>query len=289
MKNQKSVPGRFVLLTLSLVLVLAAFTGCAKQDSHQEISEVEVAEIASRLNNPASQNWLAVQSCMKERGFEYKPNHVAKSVLSDEQRLAVAGDDRKFSEILGYGISTIIYAAPEPIEDPNEKYLGGLSQSERDEYELALWDGDRPCMDKANPNPLASAELDGKFRADMQELAQRISSDVAISEARDEWARCATGRGFDFSEPNEVPKHFSQSLLGLQISHGVIAGTPAEEFPKEYADALQALQTREIDTATELYECDKRLHQVVAETERIHEEAFIRKHFETLKEVTSSD
>lgn len=166
----------------------------------------------------------AIAACMAAEGFDYVPkvDGTPTPVSGDEGTDLWRPDDRGWVERYGYGLTDNPYtdlaasAEPGPV-DPNEAYLDGLTDAERQAYDEALTGRRPPADDEDEGSAPTLADLGCMGRAESAVRGERPAlqqEDREIAEAiqafdeelwlRPEfdaidaaWAQCMTRAGFE--------------------------------------------------------------------------------------------
>lgn len=313
---------------------LAAFFGWPTGDD-PEAAQAEFEAQEARIQE-------LVRTCMVEQGFEYIP------VVQPQANFAVMTDsEEEFVREQGFGITTW-YGNEElnqPTEgsdwvDPNQEIVEAMSESERTAYYEALYgppDQGEPQVDEETGETMyvmegfgagcmgqAQEEVYGNQNAlweemqpEFDEMWQRMQADPRMVEANEAWAGCMTGRGFEYTTPDEmyqsIFEDFQKRFEAIVGPNGgyvdPMEGWSQEEIDSFFAeksqeeieaffaqaqeesearvdkDALAALQQEERDLAVANYECSQDLRDIQEELSKEYEAAFIREHREQLERI----
>ena len=229
-----------------------------------------------------------IAECMAKEGFEYIPNsNTGGTLVYSDDVEGPAWDSLEFAEQYGYGV--VDWPGSNEIEeigdteyfDPNEDYVGSLSESEQDAYYETLYGApveyddsftemdeevfdynweDNGCWGWADneinkEDSSAAAWEDPEFEdlfLDMEELWTGIENSPDITAASAEWAACMEAAGFPgLSEPADARNLIDQRLDEIYES----ASTPDGEWSEPSAEALEELRIEEITLATADWKC----------------------------------
>ncbi|WP_291050508.1 hypothetical protein [Herbiconiux sp.] len=240
-------------------------------------------DAAQKASDAAVQDAVAV--CMKEQGFDYKPDLNSTTTLVMDPEMEWGSEE--FAKTNGYGITTDISGltgAPSgEYVDPNQQYIDSLSPTEQTAYNDALWGAplvdpdasgddasaevgdasnydwhDAGCMGAAqHEHGLFSDPADDPEYASLTEemgaLYEKAHSSPAVQAEEEEWSSCLASAGYPGFEHKDDPlSHFSDRMGELQkTGDGLQAGQPSDLDPA----ALAALQEEEIATAVADFDC----------------------------------
>jgi hypothetical protein len=251
-----------------------------------------------------------VRACMKAEGFDYIPLDPSNSNMQFRLMGPGAGnDDPEFRKKNGYGIATMAGGRRSSVgaaSDPNQAIREGLSDADREAYELALFGeanvsgaGDRGiritrraagggggegvsapeergCFGKAQAAvPGGPAELGD----DLRDLFERIEADPRLIAANQEWAACMADAGYpDFDTPRAIVQHLVQQMNQLSG-----APEPDEDGRTAFViggadidpEALAELKAEELELASLDDDCAKKTGRSKVERE-VREEAQAR-------------
>ncbi|WP_067245409.1 hypothetical protein [Microbacterium resistens] len=227
--------------------------------------------------------------CMAEQGFEYKPN------IQDSGAIFTSGDgdwdpeNKEWVEKYGYGAVNSPWqernAEQEPAtyQDPNQKYIDSLSESEKTAYYETLY-GPQPdpaemsedgsfeykwenagCQGKAQhevqgDDPWQQDEF-ADLRTRMEEFWTSTQESSEMADLNAEWAACMTDAG----EPGFTNQmDAAQSIYDEQSKiYEAAYGDGSEEMTAEQMEAadpskspeMKKLGEREIELALKDHEC----------------------------------
>ncbi len=265
-----------VLATCATLLV----TACGDPDAEEAASPLE--ELFGGAESPAESRAKQLEQeefiaqCMREEGWEYTPVDWA-AQFPDQPQEELTGS--AYGEAYGYGIarSYEIYEWPfldedgnytdeggfgGNVENPNDEYMMSLSESEMQEYQVALW-GDQsnfqPTIDPDtgeeiyNPPPPEEQGCSGKaqlevygeqlwndpdFNDRMTTLSEDLEKDPRLEDAEIVWSDCMyeTSEDYDFFGPTDVYNYVSglfaekkgQETVEVDVETGEIIGRPGE-------------------------------------------------------------
>lgn len=231
----------------ALVCVLALATGAcggaddANADAGGEgladffggpnMDDPEAAEAQFREQEMQVQE--AIQACMAEQGFEYLPVQQPEGSFASFDE----GDREEQVREMGFGITTwygnedrMAEEAME-FEDPNQEYVEGLSDSERDAYYEALH-GDPEedmttevdpetgeeimvssgfgsgCEGEAREEEMGDQEAQSELWEELQpafeQMQERIQSDPRMVEANEAYSACMADRGHEVESREDL-------------------------------------------------------------------------------------
>jgi hypothetical protein len=261
-------------ITVLLVPVLAA-TACGSDGDGTDASETAPSPIAEFLGEEAGppddetfrQEILdeeqarqeAIAACMQEEGFDYV------AYVPDGDAFFGAGDgdvawgSEEWVARYGFGITTLWFTQEEVgpgltgsddsgfdelmAEDPNQQIFEGLSESEQDAYQVALYGdlGQQGVVDQTMDDEEAEAQREeialepagcqGEAFADsasfdfyrdfgdeLEELYQRVESDPRIIEAMQDVSECVAGQGLEFTSMDDVRARFDEHLEAIDAA-----------------------------------------------------------------------
>lgn len=196
---------------------------------------------------------------MKDEGFDYKPTSNNGSITFGGDEDGVEYGTRKYAETYGYGASQNLEmmgdSSGEDYVDPNQDYLDGLSDSERDAYyealngkmpteeeqaemEAAMEDGSyiSPSWEEQGCYGLAQHEVYNQGNDDpwsdpanqdlmnsMSALYEKTNSDKRVKEVTKEWSSCMADAGHsDLKERSDASNEIWNALNELQGGGGMI-------------------------------------------------------------------
>lgn len=216
-----------------------------------------------------------VAACMADEGFEYTPAEpVDTGVMGGDD--APEWDSLEFAEQYGYGATTgeELFGSADDFVDPNQEYVGAMSETEQEAYYAALYG----VMDEPE-DPEAEVEYDwttagcqGAASHEVYEEGQvwddpavqdlmdemnteyeRLAEDEEIRAAQASWAECVADAGYDFATPEEASQSIWDAYNGLMGFDQEIdpEADPATVEPVEPDEAEVAeLREKEIALAT---------------------------------------
>jgi hypothetical protein len=253
MSVQRRVIQRAVALAAASGL---AFTACGDDKAETaERSPLEQLfggeESPAELRKKQLQQEEVVAQCMKDAGWEYTPVDYSSQFPDDGGEEDYASPE--FAKKYGYGIvhNYEIYELPYLDEngeytgegpgggfvDPNQEYVGSLSQEEQDDYYAALYG--EPITEEASgedvtadtilvPSPeeqgcQGKAQLevygdqpwnDEDFNVRYEELLQQLENDPRVEEAEIAWSDCLyeIDPSYDLLTPEETYQ-FMEKLM----------------------------------------------------------------------------
>lgn len=203
----------------------------------------------------------AIQECMALRGFEYhKENISVETVFGSE--VGAGLDKESWARQYGFGFAPIMLESLNdlPTEadeaasggEANNEYLNTLSDSERELWYQSLRgtgfenDSLEPCTDVA----LSELEQDsilvrvsGEF---MRIYTEEIPSDERMIKAQEEWVKCVTEKGYEFTSREDLESHFSEqaSLATRSVDGEAAALTEKANVERAVAVDLVPCETR---------------------------------------------
>jgi len=157
---------------------------------------------------------VKIAECMLAQGFEYK---VIDFGDLEQIGAAVNADSREFVEAYGFGIASNpfeeSFEAFDSFVDPNQDYVMGLSEGERDAYQTALV-GEPPDLDSGSFPSFAPGGCQGgaynelfsfarvfeQFGDQFEEIEEAFNADPRIIEATSGWSSCMTEVGYRFTD-----------------------------------------------------------------------------------------
>ncbi|MCX4773752.1 hypothetical protein [Streptomyces sp. NBC_01285] len=238
-------PGTFLLLALSLLL-----TGCGSSEQHGAASTPLPAPPATLQDNQGNLTqdaarylYLAegrlVAQCMADAGYKYVVREPPDQALAGAStanygRLSVATARRhgyRPPSRLNDAVSQFVSA------DPNQAYLASLSQSQRQDYPVALFGHDDTritinlpdgesittnrggCTSQARRllyGPDLATWLRNQFIANNMnlEVHRRVTTDPVYLKAVNEWQTCMKGRHQVFTTPEAARQAAARSRSG---------------------------------------------------------------------------
>lgn len=206
----------------------------------------------------------AIAECMREQGFEYRPQTSPPEQVNPADLGALPGTI-EFAEQYGYGITTDPFRMtgeefPAEGDDPNAELLGDLTDAELAAYYAALYGTgtevtdwrDMGCTGRADHevNGTVPGLDEDAFAGLMSDLADlwSVTSDPSLEPLVAEWAECMSDAGYP----------------GLES-----IDQPAAEFARQNAQGgdLDALAEDEIEMAS----ADARCRESVGYTRALRE------------------
>ena len=213
-----------------------------------------------------------VAQCMTEEGFEYIP-------VDQSQYMSFDQEDRETLEwVSTYGYAANLtpeeqeelYGGETEYEDPNQEYVGSLSESEMTEYYAVLY-GEQPSEEEMNEDGSyeytwenggcygwAQHEITGdqayeqdQFKEifeDINALYEEQQKDPALKELNAKWASCMADAGF---EDFKLQFDAAQSIYDQQNEfweNDTTGEGPTEEQTKEW-------RAEEMKVAVADFEC----------------------------------
>ena len=230
-----SYPRSTIRLVLGILAVVLVATSCGSDGDSSlpdttldssPINDLLGIDITLRSDDLVELERAAergVVECMAEAGFEYRP-------LDFAEQLGRPGpadpDSREFAETSGYGI----FASPDTAEidpndfvDPNDEIRAGLSPTELDAYQLALYgdapvEGEQISLDErtgcvaTSYRAVYDAEDDmervedffNEFGVEFNEIEQRFRADPRYGELQEQWSDCMAEAGYQFATRDAV-------------------------------------------------------------------------------------
>ena len=235
-----------------------------------EFDEAEMIEQQRRAEQ-------AIAECMAEQGFTYIPRDPAEFMSfggpPDEE--FEPGSDAWIAKY-GFGISTQrfpqsavgdlvghpddqFFGPPTEIVDPNQEYLEGLSDGEREAYQEALFGlppdfgPEGPAEDfvfepsgcqfqafeDASGAPDNAREFYEAFGDELESMWQRIEADSRVVAFNDDIGSCVAEEGLQWTGFNDVYEQFEPRLNDLDRNSGLFrdpfedAGLNPEEMSQE--------------------------------------------------------
>lgn len=321
---------RAVLAACTLLLAIAAGCGASSTDQAQEeaastsasassVPEVEAEspigdllgipitdddamdEYLSRLRGEAEQK---VAECMRNVGFTYTP--VDASGL--EEALADGSGTREYAEVKGFGLAPFpdeeVREIIEGFRDPNQDYVMTLTEAEREDFQIALAgrapEGDdnsesfsepRGCQGKAYAATFAFGEVIDKFGDELQAMTESFEADARIVEARRNWTRCMSDRGFAFASPDDARVQFTERYQAFLNNDAIYepVGTTVDGQPSfptlktEYRASLDAIIEEETEAAVATWDCYQPMIPIERTVEIELERAFVNAYGDDLR------
>lgn len=257
-------------------------------DYDDERSEEEQQAAMDEQNREVEQ---LVATCMQEQGFDYTPavETGGSQVMSDDD-LDVEWGSREFAEQYGYGISTSPWGTeddsdvPVQVADPNEEYRNGMSESEQQAYDAALWgppvDGDDPeaeydwttagCYGEAQHEVYEGGQDTAAYAGledEVQQFWESIPEDPRMAELDASWASCMADEGYDglsststaqdalFEEYEEISGWNDPEYVAQSESWDWVAEPDGPPAPEVDQAAMDAFTDREIAQAVADHDC----------------------------------
>ncbi len=202
-------------------------------------------------------------ACMKALGFEYTPwVETGPIAVPDVDAMPPTGT-LEYAQQYGYGASTYFdmpgtTTSPQGAVDPNEAYVGAMSESEQQAYAEALWGpptaagtptegggcmGDaRREVDARGGDPRADPTWK-QLLPEVSAMWNRINADPRVAELDAAWSDCMAEAGHDYATPDEASGALSAEWEALQSANmdaGVVRVPQADK---------RAQQEREIAVA----------------------------------------
>lgn len=216
-----------------------------------------------------------IASCMRDQGFEYTSRSMDTSIFvggpfGGSDGLAYYSDE--WVDKYGFGVSTQRFPQSEVgadligfddesmpdmddpgMGDPNQEYLEGLSDGEREAWDKALW-GEPPdfsmmdeedsesfmfepegCQGEAfeqvyNAGPGGDFDQQGFFESfgdELESMQERAESDPRVVEYRNRVADCVAEKGFVW-DGTQQPWEYFEAKLGDIGRSGMMNGDPFE-------------------------------------------------------------
>ena len=154
----------------------------------------------------------AIAACMDDAGFEYQPHYEP-----NQPRLGHDLSPRQFAEEYGYGVYTVdaaVFDAGATLPNPNDAIVGSLTESERSDYNVALW-GDYSadpehqtpsgCWDTAHVEVWAGGvegrAITDQLSAIQSDLEDEIWLDAQVLTSAEAWRACMEKEGFVGVDP----------------------------------------------------------------------------------------
>lgn len=234
-----------------------------------EMDDPEAAEAHWREQETQAQE--AIAACMAKQGFEYVP------VQQPEGSYTVYDEADREEEVrtMGFHITTWYGNEDEmPMDeatewhDPNQDYVEGLSEGEREAYYEALHgDPEEHMTTEVDPetgeeimvgsgfgggcegetreeqmgDPEAQDKLWEELQPAFEEMHQRVQADPRIVEANGEYSACMADRGYDIASRDElwesVHEDFQQRFDEIVGPNGGYAD-PFEGWAEDEIDAF---------------------------------------------------
>ncbi|MGQ4335364.1 hypothetical protein [Streptomyces hayashii] len=221
----------------------------------------------SRVLERAEQ--VLISRCMQERGFRYEVTDVIDAFGDGSRSFPYAIDDVAWARAHGYGGREERLKAEARRVDPNQRYFGRLSPSERVAARTALTGASPVGLSAKAPTGMtitasskgciADAErtlykdLKGWFRVKVITMnlrpvrETRVHSDRRYTDAVGKWAACMRAAGRPYTSPDEsrqAAAHYGESLPvpdadAAETALAVIEATCATSTP--LAQVSQAL------------------------------------------------
>ncbi len=178
----------------------------------------------------------AIAECMAKKGFEYIP-WVDPLVLELEGPTVDQGAG-PLVEFEGYGVFTVGTETRtlQPAENPNQKVLGGMDDSECEAYWEAYWGSDSKmgCVDSVFEQTHGIVQED--FLALLAEMSEYVSvgeNDPRVLAARRSWSSCMAEAGFEFASRDELVGSLldtRQEMADQGVEFGDLEWLAAEDF-----------------------------------------------------------
>lgn len=254
-----------------------------------------------------------VAECMAEQGFEYIPVDYASMSQPAVEDSEVEWGTREFAEQYGYGMTSWPGMDEQPLpedeagwEDPNQAYIEGMSDTERDAYYVALhgdmtgpepgeeeeWEYDwtqAGCQGSSQQAIQEKYGLAGEemtaLQEEMEQLWTQIQSDERITSLTAQWSDCMADAGYTGMASMEDAQN---ALMEEQNAiYDEVYGTGAEIEESEW-EALQAevdertaaLAEKEIATAVADFDCRDQIdfEKVQLEVSNEYQQTFVDAH-----------
>jgi hypothetical protein len=180
--------------------------------------------------------------CMKDKGWTYNPQDVDRMFGTSE--FNSPDGQTKFRDKYGYGIAN--QPAPEEFGgggnfiDPNQGYVEGLSETDRNQYYKDLEGFDTTLPQDQPTGPIALADRKGcradgersagaqpfddpKFQKVFESLGATYENDARVGAAEAKWSTCMKAAGFTYLKPDKIYQDLQDRMTVLQ------GGTPGQD------------------------------------------------------------
>jgi len=178
---------------------------------------------------------LVVAACMRQHGFEYIDNVIEEQNFLTYQETEFADYSDEWVAKYGFGVSTLRWSQdevgtdlvgyPGPTKgdpnraDPNDDYLEGLTEGERDAWNVALFgaDLDEPgCFDDAYKQVFGPIDAIWEaFGDEVATLYDRVLADPRVVHYFQQVSSCVADAGFDWDASQEAWQYFEPKLRDL--------------------------------------------------------------------------
>jgi len=244
-------------------------------------------------NQSGSQDQFAEQTrvaeeqiveCMAAEGFDYVAQTQSFEAVNDPFEEAMQLEPREFAEQHGWGVATLsgfdqAFAVGQEFTDPNQDYVGSLSDSERDAY-FAVLHGAQPDIDFENstedeineafenfePTGCNSIAYEQIFSGEnsvfgiydelsdvFEDMWDKVTSDPRVVEFNTNWQTCIGESGYDYSSQEDAMQSLGQRSQEL-FESATFAGDGLTEadFEGMSDDELDAIFSQPPDFDEEL-------------------------------------
>ncbi|WP_040164029.1 hypothetical protein [Microbacterium gorillae] len=247
-----------------------------------------------------------VAACMAKEGFEYRPNTNNSGVVYSDEDNPWKPDDRKWVEEYGYGMLKSPWqeqSGEEVSEDPNQKYVEGLSESERASYYETLYGGEPDpedvnedgsytltweqsgCQGSAqhevygdDASDLLSEQYQDLFDAMNDMYTKQWDSALAVDK---KWSACMEEGGYPGMERQSAAQEAFSDKLNKMYENA-----DPEKGPDTNSEEYKSLQKDEIKQALVDLDCREKVDyaQEQLKEQFAAEEEFIAEHKAELDE-----
>lgn len=235
----------------------------------------------------------AMAECMADAGFEYVPIDPAE--LSETPWSAeIEWESSEWVETYGFGASTLrfpqavvgptLVGYTDPANDaephPNQVYVDGLSEEDREAWSAALSDCDSSTWSSSQSENLAAA-FNERFSQEITAMYDEMRDDPRYEDIHAEVRSCVSEAGFDYVDHETFLNDIEARLAPLdeEARQGALSPAAIEELGRIQAD--------EIAVATAVDDCGGRFlsenpayQDLVAE----YEASFIAEHEDALRD-----
>lgn len=231
--------------TAAAVIAMLVMAGCGSESSGPSQAELldpmnsPMAKLLGYDISPADQKVKqleteqAVADCMKDEGWEYKPqdySSMSSNTAWEDEFAEQTADPVAYGEKYGYGIvrqnelndQMMNEDGGSTYVDPNQDYLNSLTMEESQAYQKALYgnqsmgDGseefvpppieEQGCYGKANAEVYGAAMSDPDIQTKMQDFYENAQNDPEIVAANKVWATCMSDidQSYEWKSPDDI-------------------------------------------------------------------------------------
>lgn len=224
-KNQRSCRRTAGRIGIAFVIGVAGIglSGCGigGGDDANADSEVGPIEAAYELNSQIVQaeyqlQESTIQSCMKERGFDYVQRKMSPEEAAELSVTQRADNASVREDWYGYRDGTA-FTPPTTEADPNQAQLDQMDSSTRGAFQRALTvDSEESPACQALGEDAAVRAVVGPATEELGDLygdlMVRVSADPKVAEAQAAWRQCMAQAGFNYENREAIVIELKEAL-----------------------------------------------------------------------------